>query len=320
MERRVVDVRAFQPADAPALLALLQAAGAPMTPAGLDAWLAAPGYAPLTDLFVAPAGAGRLLGARDVRLRGRDDAPAPVGESWAVLDPAAGAPVFHALLAAARARAGALIRARGRTAGVFQTRVSPNDATTRGWLEAAGLQEARRLLTMERPHLEDLPAPLWPPGITVRPYRPGDDDLAWVDAFNEAFADHWGGWMGLSPAVWRATVQRPDFQPALSLVAVDGLEIAGFCHCLAADAASAERRRPGVIRYVGVRPAWRRRGLGRALTVAGLHRLRAAGLTAASLGVDGANTTGAHRLYADLGFVTVEEICLYRVDIASSDR
>jgi mycothiol synthase len=291
-----------------------------MTAADLAAWLAAPGYSPVTDLFVAPAddGTGRLVGARDVRLRGREDAPVPVGESWAVLAPAAGEPVFGALLRAARARAGELVEARGRAAGIFQTRVSTTDTVVRGWLQAAGLRDSRRLLTMERPHLDDLPAPVWPDGISLRSYQPGED-AAWVAAFNAAFADHWGGWMGMPPDVWAASVRQPDFQPSLSLVAVDGPEIAGFCHCLAAGGDGGDRR-VGTVRYVGVRPAWRRRGLGRALTLAGLHALRAAGQTAVSLGVDGANNTGAHLLYAALGFETVKEECLYRIDVAAGNR
>lgn len=52
---------------------------------------------------------------------------------------------------------------------------------------------------------------------------------------------------------------------------------------------------------VGVAPAHQGRGLGRALTVAGLHHLRSVGLTQAMLYVD-ADNEAAVRTYTRLGF------------------
>src|SRR5204863_9768971 len=115
--------------------------------------------------------------------------------------------------------------------------------------------EARRLWSMVHPNPGAVASSPLPDGIVVRPYALGQHDREWQAAFNEAFADHWGGWMQMSPDFWRRYVARPTFRPDLSLVAWAGGEIAGFCHCrLDGDV--------GMVRYVGVRPPWRGRGLG----------------------------------------------------------
>ena len=73
-----------------------------------------------------------------------------------------------------------------------------------------------------------------------------------------------------------------------------------------------------MIRYVGVVPAWRRKGLGSALTLAGLRALREAGMTSAVLGVDAENVTGARRLYERFGFEVVDQEVMYRREVSAS--
>jgi len=58
----------------------------------------------------------------------------------------------------------------------------------------------------------------------------------------------------------------------------------------------------GYVEAVFTRPAWRRRGLARALVGRSLVRLRERGMTSAMLSVDGANPNQAMTLYEDLGF------------------
>lgn len=60
--------------------------------------------------------------------------------------------------------------------------------------------------------------------------------------------------------------------------------------------------RRGYVEAVFTRPAWRRRGLARALVAESLVRLRDRGMTSALLGVDGANPNQAMTLYEDIGF------------------
>lgn len=53
---------------------------------------------------------------------------------------------------------------------------------------------------------------------------------------------------------------------------------------------------------LGTRRGFRKIGLGRAILLAGLHRLKAEGLETALLGVDTDNPTGATRLHESVGF------------------
>ncbi len=59
--------------------------------------------------------------------------------------------------------------------------------------------------------------------------------------------------------------------------------------------------RLGLDRLVGVRPAWRGRGLGLALLHESFRRFRRTGETTVALGVDAENPTGATRLYERAG-------------------
>jgi mycothiol synthase len=258
------------------------------------------------DELVVALDGDRLVAARDLRVMGRGDEPTPILETAALGPP--DARLFEAVLA----RAAALTAARGRPRAILQTRCAPEDAAARALFESFGLAEARELWSMRCSALAGLAPPALPAGIEVRPYAPGRHDDAWRLAFNDAFADHWGGWVLLSADAWRRYLARPGFRPELSLVAWDGDQIAGFCHCRL-DAPGR-----GQIRYVGVRPGWRRRGLGEALTRLGMLTLRDHGAESVGLGVDATNTTGAQRLYERLGFVVVGRHLMFRREICAS--
>ena len=66
----------------------------------------------------------------------------------------------------------------------------------------------------------------------------------------------------------------------------------------------------GWIGTLGVRPGWRRRGLGLALLQEGFRRFAERGETVAALGVDSENPTGATRLYERAGMRV-----LWRADV-----
>jgi mycothiol synthase len=60
--------------------------------------------------------------------------------------------------------------------------------------------------------------------------------------------------------------------------------------------------REALVGQLGVRPAWRRRGLGGLLLAAALRSYRAAGFERSVLAVDSANATGALGVYERAGF------------------
>jgi mycothiol synthase len=316
--------RAYRDEDFGALLALLDEVAAPertITRSGLRSFLSVPGYRPHTDLFVMPAtDRPGIWGVRDVRVTARGDEEVLILESWGAVHPQASLDTATALMQSAMARSTHLLRERDRRHGIVQARCGADDTSSRALFEASGFAYARDLVSMLRRSLEGIEEPCFPPDVALRTYQVGEDDDAWVHAFNEAFAGHWGGFMGMSPALWTHYLGEPTFKPEISLVAWNGPELVGFCHCRIDEEINALTGwRVGMIRYVGVVPTWRRRGLGAALTVAGVQALRDAGMEAVALGVDAENVTGARRLYERFGFEVVERQVMYRAAISAAD-
>lgn len=140
------------------------------------------------------------------------------------------------------------------------------------------------------------PEPAWPEGIELRPF---DVELhgPQIHAANqEAFAAEWGH-VPRPYAEWEERMfERPRFDPSLVPVAWAGDEIAGF-------SLNYPKRMGdwGWVGSLGVRSAWRRRGLGLALLHESFQRFRATGETTVALGVDTENPTGATRLYERAG-------------------
>jgi ribosomal protein S18 acetylase RimI-like enzyme len=115
---------------------------------------------------------------------------------------------------------------------------------------------------------------------------------------------------------WSWYSRLPSFYPELSLVAAAGsdlAEIVGFCHCrIDGRPGAPSGQQNGHLRWVGVRPAWQRRGLGEALTRAGMIALREARAERVYLGVDNNSYTGADRLYLRNGFTIYQRNLFYR--------
>jgi len=147
--------------------------------------------------------------------------------------------------------------------------------------------------------LDDAPPelPRMPTPFVLRRYRRRDEDPLRA-ALNEAFADD-PFFHDASPVNFREFYLRArGFDPSLWLLAWDGPELAGF---LLAFPEHAGERDLGWIHSLGVRPRWRRRGLGEGLLRTALHDLHSRGLRRVGLGVDAENVTGALRLYERVG-------------------
>ncbi len=148
--------------------------------------------------------------------------------------------------------------------------------------------------------------PVWPDGLSVRPFRPGDEER-FYEAHQEAFEDHWGHEVKTPYDEWAHWfLQPPMFDPELWFVAEEGGEAAG----VVIDYVREEIGKIGWVQILGVRRPWRRRGLGRALLLQAFDAFRARGLERAGLGVDASSVTGATRLYESVG-MTIS----YRFDI-----
>ena len=162
--------------------------------------------------------------------------------------------------------------------------------------------------------LDDAPpeAPRMPTPFVLRRYLPHDDDVLRA-ALNEAFADD-PFFHEASPANFREFYLRArGFDPSLWLLAWEGPELAGF---LLAFPERAGERDLGWVNSLGVRPRWRRRGLGEALLRTAFHDLHARGLRRVGLGVDTENVTGALRLYERVGMDVLRRYNNWTLDLS----
>lgn len=171
-----------------------------------------------------------------------------------------------------------------------------------------GLDRARELLQLRR-RVEpgSLPEPRWPNGVSVRPFEPGRDEAAWLEVNNAAFSWHpEQGGQTLDDI--RAAEESADFDPAGFLLAVDADDRLLGYHWTKVHPHDPNPGADGVdepigeVYVLGVAPAAHGRGLGGALTTAGLRHLAdVAGVRTVTLYVEGDNTAAVH-LYEREGF------------------
>jgi ribosomal protein S18 acetylase RimI-like enzyme len=169
-----------------------------------------------------------------------------------------------------------------------------------GVLAAAGYRQARRFLLMRRPLDGEVEAPQWPDGIALAPFERDGDARAVHAALADAFQDHWGPPFEPYERWWHTIFEQPgmEFREDLVLVARAGDEIAGV---LLAAARASESRDAGYVAELGVRRAFRRQGLARALLLESFRRFRALGRREALLHVDAESETGATGVYRTAG-------------------
>ena len=130
-------------------------------------------------------------------------------------------------------------------------------------------------------------------------FRVGKDEAQWLDVNNRAFADHpeQGDWSAQTLA---SRFAMDWFNPEGLLLHHENDQLAGFCWTkLHTDTTP----HLGEIYVVAVDPAFARRGLGRALTIAGLQHLSTEGAPVGMLYV-AADNLAALSLYRSLGFTT----------------
>ena len=180
---------------------------------------------------------------------------------------------------------------------------SEQDVTEQRELERHGFAYSRTFHRMRATFMTAPDAPRWPNGFAVRNVTPGEDDIELVTAHREAFADHYG--ILRQPfetdlAEWRGLMQEDDFDASLWFLAyaIEDGAIVGLCAC---HTAAPGDPKCGLINDVGVRPTWRRRGIGQAMLLHAFGELHRRGIEGAVLTVDSENRTGATALYERVG-------------------
>ncbi len=183
--------------------------------------------------------------------------------------------------------------------------------------DTLGFTRARDLWVMRRPLGPEHPLPEVTPasGVVVRPFRSGSDEDAFLALNAEAFAGH--------PE--QGSMTRDDLDQRMAETWFDA---AGFFLAEPADAPGHEANTSvespsllgfhwtkvhldedppvGEVYVVGISPAAQGRGLGRLLTLTGLHHLASRGLHEVILYVE-ADNAPAVAVYSGLGFSHAEK-------------
>ena len=191
-----------------------------------------------------------------------------------------------------------------RGVGKVKARSLSADSWRIGQLTSQGFSEAYRVFFLVRGNGAQLPDMPRPEGITLvrRPYKEcGNEEMTRiVEAFNVTFQDHFN----FAPEKPERFIQYRDAgeDPECFSLAMAGDEIVGVC-LSAEDRVYNEERgeKWGWINILGVKPQYRRKGLGRFLLVDGMRWVVERGMDSTRIGVYAKNEK-ALDLYLSLGF------------------
>jgi mycothiol synthase len=174
---------------------------------------------------------------------------------------------------------------------------------------ANGFKRVRTVIQMRR-SLTDLTEEI-DPNISIRSFLPGIDNQSWLDLNNRAFKNHpeQSNW---SERDLEIRSRESWFDPTGFLIAELDNKLAGFCWTKVHGKDSHDHDPIGEIYIMGVDPAFQGKGIGRAVTIAGLKYLRYQGIFSAMLYVDELNSS-AIKLYKSLGFKEWGRDVLYRL-------
>jgi mycothiol synthase len=185
------------------------------------------------------------------------------------------------------------LRALG-AARIHNVTLSP-DLAARPLLERRGYREVRHFWEMTIELGDDVPPdPPLPDGLRVEPFSTERAE-AFHAALEEAFADHWEFRAEPFEAWWQRQLAKPDHDPSLWFLVRSGELV------VAATRNDPERSGGGWIGALGVRPAWRGRGLAKVLLLQSFREFHQRGQRRVGLGVDSENATGATKLYESVG-------------------
>lgn len=152
---------------------------------------------------------------------------------------------------------------------------------------------------MHRDLKQPIPSISLPTGMNFVPWSPGYA----FQVYNDAFRDR-PGFPNWTEAVWRQNFTGFDtFRPELSLMVMAGEQPAAY-------AVSAVESNQGWIVQMGVRPAFRNKGVGGTVLAEAMRRFKTEGLDTAALEVN-VNNPQAARLYERFGFVLVKRVTIY---------
>jgi mycothiol synthase len=182
-------------------------------------------------------------------------------------------------------------------------------------LTRSGLNLIRNSYRMRIDMTEAPTNPIWPAGLTVRTFVPGQDEVATAECDRAAFRDHWG-FVERSfeddLQMFTHFIHAPDVDPSLLFLAMDGDYVVGFALCRPRIDDEPDM---GWVDDLGVRREYRHRGLGLALLRHAFGEFYRRGVRKVGLGVDAYNLTGALRLYERAGMRMYRKFNTYEKEL-----
>lgn len=228
-------------------------------------------------------------------------------KSWGVVHPDhRGLGVGSALVDLMEARAAE--RLTGVAGATLHHSINDVDEAARAMVLARGFTFVRSFRHMQV-DLDGPREPGEPPtGIELRGIGSEDDPARAHAVFVEAFEDEWG-YRVIPFEEWRSLeAESTSFDPSLWLLATEDGEAVGALNAVVWG----DR---GWIGELGVRRAWRGRGIGCALLRRSFAMFAERGLPRVMLNVDFENPTGAMRLYEKVGMRAVRGFDVYEEPI-----
>lgn len=183
----------------------------------------------------------------------------------------------------------------------MHTWIPPEDDAAIALMHRRGYEEARRFYDMAVELSGPPPEPAVAAGLLLDVFR-RDDARAFHAAIEDAFRDHWE-WHGTPFDQWWEHRKNDDH--ILWFVVRDGDEIA------AGVRNDPDRNGGGYVGILGVRRAWRGRGLAKALLHRTFGEFWKRGTSRISLDVDADNPTGATKLYESVGMHVESSTIVY---------
>ena len=190
--------------------------------------------------------------------------------------------------------------------GIIRTWAPSTLGLYRTTYEANGYRRVRASYRM-RIELADAPVERSVVGIDITPMHAGEEHEVY-EVHQETFEDSWEHTREPYDEWKHYLTDIPSFDPTLWFVARDGDEIAGVC-------LGQDRAGTGFVRVLGVRRAWRRRGVGMALLTHAFAEFARRGYSHLDLGVDAESLTGANHLYEAAGMRVARQIDIFEKEL-----
>jgi len=179
-----------------------------------------------------------------------------------------------------------------------------------------GLEQVRFMKLMIRP-LDTLVEVRRPEGVEIFPWDRSLDEGT-REALNVAFEDHWGS-TRMDEESFRHRLERTATRLELSFQAVADKEVVGYTmNGYYPEDEKMTGRREGWVESLGVKRAWRQRGVASALIEHSFNAFLGAGMTHSMIGVDTENPTGAFGLYEGLGYEVLHGTVISQLEVVHS--